>query len=137
MAQPSQPESETLRQCVEDVTARWEEAFNRGDAGACAALYTDDATVLPPDSVVVHGKQAIEALFKDWLEEGVANASLGTEQVGSSGDLAYQVGMHAADELLEDGTIERGVGQIVNLLKRQADGSWKLHVSIYNTAPIA
>ena len=39
----------------------WAAAFNKGDAQAVAAMYAEDAYVLPPGSDIVKGRAAIEA----------------------------------------------------------------------------
>ena len=113
--------------------SRGEAAFDRGDAGAIAALSTEDATMLPPNSPAVKGKQAIEADYKRLFEMGVRNGSLDTVEVGSDGDLAYHVGTYSLDVPSKDGTSERDTGKFVDIYKRQADGSWKIHVSINNS----
>ncbi len=47
------------------------EAYNRGDAAACAAIYTNDATVLPGDRPVASGREEIKALFAGIFEQEV------------------------------------------------------------------
>src|SRR5262245_4002389 len=41
----------------------YEDAFNQNDAAAVAALYTEDAVLLPPETDPVYGREAIE---KGW-----------------------------------------------------------------------
>ncbi len=115
-----------IRQAIEDFNARFVEAFNRGDAAACADSF--GLTVLPPNQQTVRGRQAIEVLCKDMIEEVGGNASVNIVEVGSDGDLAYQVATYAFD----GGPIS-DVGKFVEIFKRQADGSWKLHVTIFNS----
>src|SRR5690349_13884320 len=44
----------------------WEKAYNAGDAKAVAALYAEDALLLPPGAAAVSGRDAIQAfLTKD------------------------------------------------------------------------
>ena len=47
---------------IEAANARWIDLFNKGDFAGVAALYTDDATALPPGSGIVKGRAAIEAM---------------------------------------------------------------------------
>ncbi len=122
-----------IRQAIEDFNARYVEAFNRGDAAALAAFYTEDATMLPPNSPAVRGKQAIEADYKHVFATGVRNLSLDTVEVSSDGNLAYHVGTYSVDVPSKDGTTMRDTGKEVDIYKRQADGSWKLHVETWNS----
>lgn len=53
-------EAHEVREAIETANAQWTAAFNRGDAAAVAALYTPDAIVMPPDSDMIRGRQAIQ-----------------------------------------------------------------------------
>lgn len=115
-----------IRQAIEDSNARFVEAFSRGDATACAESF--GPTALPPNQKAVHGRQAIETLCKDMIEEVKGTASVTIVEVGSDGDLAYQMGT-----ILFEGTGLTEVGKFVEIIKRQADGSWKVHLTIWNS----
>ena len=49
-----------LRETFVAANQRFMEAFGRGDAGGLASTYTRDAKLLPPNSDVVTGSQAIQ-----------------------------------------------------------------------------
>ena len=49
---------------IEKLNDLWTTAFNKGDAAAVAALYTEDAYVLPPGAEMVKGRVAIEAFWR-------------------------------------------------------------------------
>jgi uncharacterized protein (TIGR02246 family) len=49
-----------IRAAIAAPIAQFMTAFSRGDAAGAAAVYTDDGQVLPPNSEVVSGKQAIQ-----------------------------------------------------------------------------
>ncbi len=72
----------TIEQDIKDTDARFAEAFNRGDLAAVVALHTDDALLLGPDSPAERGGQAVEAGFKEMLDAGWKNMSLGSVQIG-------------------------------------------------------
>ena len=54
---------------IEAVNAKWIDLFNKGDFAGIASLYTDDATAFPPGSVMVKGRAAIEAMWKNIAEQ--------------------------------------------------------------------
>jgi ketosteroid isomerase-like protein len=56
-----------LRQQIEAIDAKFDEAFNKHDATAIAALYTEDAVLLTRNEVF-SGREAIEKYFKSVLE---------------------------------------------------------------------
>ena len=57
---------------------QFEEAIARGDAAACAAVYSEDAKILPPDSPALTGKQAAQSLWQSIIDTGVKGVTLQT-----------------------------------------------------------
>lgn len=53
---------------IEKLNARFVELFNKGDALGVAALYTDDAVLLPPGAGIVKGRAEIQAFWKKAAE---------------------------------------------------------------------
>ena len=109
------------------------EVYNRGDAAAVADFYTDDAKILPPNSEMVSGKQAIEAFWKATLEMGMRKLTIETAEVGYDGNLGYDRGIVTISTKPEAGQPVTVRSKYLVLLKRQADGSWKIAVDIWNT----
>ena len=121
-----------VEQTIRDGTKRYVEAYNRGDVAAVADFYTEDAKVLPNNMEMVSGKQAIQQLWKTAMEMGVRKMNLETAEVGYDGNLAYERGVSIVtiEPKGEQARTEKGKYLIV--LKRQADGSWKVAVDIWN-----
>ena len=65
-AVPALAQSKAAIQKLDD---KWAAAFNKGDAAAVAAMYTDDAYVLPPGGEMVKGRSAIEALWRQNMQQ--------------------------------------------------------------------
>jgi len=63
---PALSQSKATIQSLDDKFA---EAFNKGDAAAVAAMYTEDAYVLPPGAEMVKGRNAIEALWRANMQQ--------------------------------------------------------------------
>lgn len=72
-----------------DVVARFNDAINRHDAAAVAALLTDDTvfenTGPVPDGTRVEGKAAVAAFWEKWLVAN-ADAKFEAEEVIVAGD---------------------------------------------------
>ena len=123
-----------VAQDIRDVTKRFAEAFNRGDLDAAVEFYTDDATFLHPNVEIVSGKHAI----KEFFEAG--RAFLGLKRLNFEilesdydGNLAYERGIIQIDMEPEGGQPIVDKGKYVVVMKRQADGSWKVAVDIWNS----
>ena len=54
---------------IEKLNDAWTVAFNKGDAAAVAAMYTEDAFVPPPSAEMVGGRAAIEAFWRQKAQQ--------------------------------------------------------------------
>ncbi|MCI0693058.1 SgcJ/EcaC family oxidoreductase [candidate division KSB1 bacterium] len=123
-----------VRKAIEAGNAKWVEAFNRGDAAGVAALYTDNAALLPPNSEMIQGRQGIQNFWNGGFQMGLKDAALTTVDVGGNGDTAFEIGKYtlkiqpAGQEGMSDS------GKYVVVWKRQVDGTWKLHADIWNSS---
>ncbi len=119
----------SIEQAIKDTDAQFAAAFNRGDFAAVAALHTEDVLELPPNASAVSGRQGVESRTKELFDAGWKNQSFSSVQIGSDGDLAYNVGTFSVDAPTGEGI----TGKFVDIYKRQADGSWKIHVTIHTS----
>jgi uncharacterized protein (TIGR02246 family) len=104
-------------------------AIAAGNAAAVAALYADDALVMPPNSEAVTGKPAIEKAFQGMIAGGVKQATLTAKEVEAHGDTATEVGAYS----IKDGAgkeIDRGKYIVV---WKRVQGQWKLYRDIWNS----
>ena len=53
----------TIKKAVQEAGTKWAEAYTKGDAKALAALYAEDAYLLPPGAEMIRGRSAIEAFW--------------------------------------------------------------------------
>jgi uncharacterized protein (TIGR02246 family) len=138
-AEPKDDEKDAreARTAIEAANARFSEAFARGDTKAIASMYTSDAIVFAPDTDAVRGNQAIGEFWKATRDSGVQSALLSTDDVGRSGDLAYESGKVTLKIQPAGKEPATAVAKYVVVWKREADGSWKLHRDIWNSLPAA
>ncbi len=107
---------------------RWEEAFNSGDADAVAALYAEDARVLPPNAELGQGRDVARAAFGEMIASGI-KAQLETIEAVVAGDLGHRVGtysLHGPDGAVLDR------GKYIETW-RQIDGAWQIENDIWNS----
>ncbi|MGH7631005.1 MAG: YybH family protein [Gemmatimonadales bacterium] len=97
--------------------------------------YAADASILPVAEPIVTGTQAIRAEWEHILAiPGYRSTSTAVEvEVSRAGDLGYTRGTYAATFDLSDGTTATERGKWVSVWKKQADGTWRVAVEIYNT----
>ena len=88
----TQSHATVLRATIAAPIEQFMAAFSRGDAAGAAAVYTADAQVLPPNSDVITGQQAIQTFWQSAMDMGVKAVKLVTVEVAGDGKTAYEVG---------------------------------------------
>jgi uncharacterized protein (TIGR02246 family) len=110
-------------------------AANTGDAAALAAVYASDASLLPPNSPVKRGRDAIRTFWGGLLDAYTVKFEISPDLIEGRGDLAYNMG-HYRFTAVPKAKSAPGIadeGKFVEILKKQPDGSWKYAVDIYNS----
>ena len=123
-----------VRKSIEEADAKFSEAIREGNVAGAVAVYTDDATMVPPDGDVVKGKQAIEYLYKKFFQMGMKEIILTTIEVGGGGDTAYEIGKSKVRIQPEGQAAMMDSTKYLVIWKRQANGTWKVHVDIWNVS---
>lgn len=122
---------EEVTAAVEAASAAFLEAFNAGDAEAVAAMYTEDAVILPPGSDAVEGRAAIqEAMAAETAAMGDAVMTFETNEVQAAHGHALEVGGYTVEGA--DGT-HLDHGKFIAIWKNTDDG-WKMTHDIWNSS---
>lgn len=116
-----------LQGAIQSLNDKWVQAYNSGDAAAVAALYAEDATVLPPGTNAVHGREAIQAFWQGAIQHGIKNPVLTTESVEHFGKAAREIGHVAFDT--PEGHAE---GKYVVVWIHDKGEDWQLNTDIWN-----
>ena len=110
------------------VNRRFEDAAEKGDVDAIAALYTNDAIALPPDGPFVRGRDSIKQMWATVAQQlGLKSVRLQTVELEVVGDLAHEVG-EAHLTLASGGAVAKYV-----VVWKKQEGRWRLHRDIWNT----
>src|SRR5215470_12248095 len=84
---------DAVRKSVDEGNLKFGTAVAREDFAGLAALYTENAKVLPPDGPIVSGRGAIEEFWRSAANAlGLTEATLNTVDLEMSGDVACEVG---------------------------------------------
>jgi uncharacterized protein (TIGR02246 family) len=125
-ATPALAQSQKAIQKLED---QWGAAFNKGDAAAVAAMYTDDAYVLPAGAPMQHGTAAIQAFWAQAMQQlsDVKCTAVDVKPLGRSA--AREIGtctFKTKGDTPQDGALKYAV------VWQKVDGQWKLNTDIWN-----
>jgi len=115
---------------IQQLNDAWTAAFNKGDAAAVAAMYAEDAYVLPPGADIVKGRAAIEAFWKQAVQH-LGDAHLTTVDVlPLGGSAAREIGTVTLKTKAQPS--QEIVGKYV-VVWRKLGRDWKLATDIWNT----
>ena len=127
--------TDEVRAAIAAIDKKFMEDANRGDAAAGAAAYTDDAILMPPNHSPLEGKQAIEKYLAEIGSQlQASNFQLSILEVDVQGDTTIVRGTYSANITIPgvDAPMEDR-GKTLQVWKKQADGSWKIHRDIWNS----
>jgi len=119
----------------EEITAAyaaWDEAFNKGDAGAVAAFYTEDALFLPATHDVHKGPSGVEKFFTGIFDMGVTNHKLELIEAHGDGNMLFGAAKWSADGKDASGGDQPWAGVATQIFERPDDGSLKLQLHTFN-----
>jgi ketosteroid isomerase-like protein len=112
-----------MREQIESAYDAWNDAFNRADAKAVAAFYSENAKLLPPTHEVIEGRAAIERFWDGLLRAGMTGHTLELIAVEEDQRGAVAAGRWSAKGKGRDGGERTFSGSVVHVFaKRQADG---------------
>jgi uncharacterized protein (TIGR02246 family) len=115
---------------IQSLNDKFAQAFNAGDAAAVAALYTEEAVILPPGGEMMKGRTAIQAFWKGATEQ-LGNGKLTTVDVKPLGnEAAREIGTFTFQT--KGAQSQEITGKYV-VVWEKVGSDWKLATDIWNT----
>jgi len=120
---------------LKNLDAEWSKAAGAKDVDKTASYYSDDALVLPPNMPAINGKQGARAMWQGMFSvPGFGGGwKVSKVEVARSGDLAYVTGTYELSETDAKGKPMTDKGKYLEVWKKQADGTWKCVVDMFNS----
>lgn len=115
---------------ISAANAEWMKHYNAGNTAGVAALYADNAKVMPPNSDTVTGMKGITAAFQGMIDSGAKSIKLTAVEVMGMGDAALEVGTY---EVMDKDAKVIDKGKYMVHWKK-VGSAWKLHHDIWNTS---
>ena len=120
---------------LKNLDADWSKAAGAKDLDKTASYYADDAMVLPPNMAAIHGRPGARGMWQGMFS--VAGFGGGWKsskvEVARSGDLGYVTGTYELSESDPGGKPTTDKGKYLEVWKKQADGSWKCIIDMFNS----
>ena len=118
------------RETIEEKNRAFTKAHVTGEVGIINAYFTDDARIFAPNSDVVAGRAAIDALNEEYVGYGISDFTEQTTAVYGDQDLLVEEGTYSMT-YGDDATVE--VGKYINIWV-PIDGEWKVSANIWNSS---
>lgn len=129
-APPPSTLSEADLAAIRAAGDEFEEAGANNDWAAVAALYTEDAVLMPPNAPAVTGRASIQEVFGQFPT--LTSMELTVDDIQGAGDVAvvrgsYSLAMDIEGQMVEDS------GKYLEVRRKQADGSWPITIDTWNS----
>jgi uncharacterized protein (TIGR02246 family) len=117
------------RHDIEVREKAWLAAFNAGDAEGVAECYTESARLMPPNSAILEGPDAIEPFIKGFVQTG-AKLAFDLITVYDGGSVCTAVGRFT----LDTPGAPQDHGKYIEVWVREGDGVWRIAEDIFNSS---
>jgi ketosteroid isomerase-like protein len=119
---------------LRDLDTEWSKAAQANNVDATVGFYADDAYLLPPNAPIAHDKAGIRANWAALLTPGSkVSWEITKVEVAKSGEIGYVMGTYQVSMKDDHGQPVNDHGKLVEIWKKQADGTWKCAVDIFNS----
>ena len=117
---------------IKASTEAYVQARISSDWAALTAFYTEDAIVMPPESPIAQGRDAIQAWFE--ASPPATEGNLNAEEIDGRGDIAYVRGTGSFVVQPKDAPEPiRWTGKYIEIRRKQEDGLWLIAIDIWNS----
>ncbi len=126
---------ETRNEIVAQNT-RWLNALRDNDIDTLVGLYTDDASLLPPNDTMKRGRSAIRLYFQTLPRSciKVLDASMISDEITTNNSTIYEIGEYTITIKPVDSDASRtDKGKYLTIWKYQSDGSLRMYAECWNS----
>ncbi len=118
---------------ISEISAARAKAFNDGNAAGIAVHFADSCVLMAPGKPASFGTQAVQAYYQSIFDEFHTELESHYEDVEVSGSLAYGRGEAKVTITPKNGgPSSTSTSKYLNILEKQADGTWKTTHDIWN-----
>lgn len=125
-----------MLKAIEELHIKDKQASMNSDMETLVSLFTDDGIAIPAQGDIIEGKEALRNMLKQNFELHqeyvITEYTQDFKEIKILGQYAYEWGTYSGKyRSKDDGKEITGSGKLMRILKLQADGSWKVHRTIW------
>jgi uncharacterized protein (TIGR02246 family) len=118
---------------IDAVAQAFHDGVANQDAASVAALYTEDARLLPPNFEPCEGRAAIQAFLEGMLQTGARSLDIEPVEIRDEGDVTIEYGRYALGIQPEGAETITDLGKYIVVHERQDDGSTKIVLDMFSS----
>jgi len=119
---------------IEEIWDNYALGMITGDLDLWMSLYTDDIVKMLPDEPAVFGKEDLRTSMKPLFDNFTIEMAINNKEVQVAGDWAFSRGTFTATLTPKAGGEPLYMdGKYLDILERQAGGSWKIARDCFNS----
>ena len=123
---------DSLKEVIQAREDQWSAAYNANDATALAAIYEEDAILVPPGTEPVVGREAIAKTLAG-LFPTLRDLALVTDEARPLGENhAVEIGHSTYQAVAKDGSLSPGIDNYVVVWHKGKDGVWSYVTDVFN-----
>jgi uncharacterized protein (TIGR02246 family) len=122
-----------LKEEIQTAQNRLADAVSARDPQGAAALYADDARLIPQGAPACADRSAIAAFFAGAFENGIVGASFTTDEVDGDDTQAVETGRYALYAAPPGGDRVLAAEGRYLVAWRKRDGEWRIFRDMFNT----
>jgi ketosteroid isomerase-like protein len=131
---PPTVDPKAAEDAVRAADVAWSKAAGAQDLANVALYYAEDATVMPPNSPIVSGRDAAQRAWATMLVPGNSISwAPNTVVSAASGDYVYDQGTYTASIKGADGKAVADTGKYLCVWRKQPDGVWQAEWDMWNS----
>jgi uncharacterized protein (TIGR02246 family) len=111
----------------------WLAAANAKDSTRLAALYAENAMLMPPNAAMAKGRPAIQAVWQGMMDENARDITLTAIDRSVCGDLGYEAGTYTLNMGAPGGPVASDKGKYLMTVRRGPGGKWLIQNDIFNS----
>ncbi len=115
------------------LQTEWVAAANAKDSAKLAALYAENAVLMPPNAPMAKGRPAIQAVWKGMMDQNARDIVLTSIDRSVSGDLGYEAGTYTLNMGAPGGPVASDKGKYLMTVRRGPGGKWLIQNDIFNS----
>ena len=123
----------TVKTVIDNQNRAYADFYNNKQVQKLVELHTINATVMPPNSKMVKGREEIMKKLNNDVQIGEQNIKFETLELIVANDLAYETGLYNLNVKPKKGEPFNDKGKYIVIWKKDSDGQWLMEIDIWNS----